>query len=176
MIVVINEDIDNVNLSPHDKYNEYLLQHISNVGKVWEDIKPKIIEKNDIDPEIVSKINNLITNHDKSKYSNDEFDAYMNYFYDSNKKDEDEFNIAWNHHQKVNPHHWQYWILLKDSGKQIVLDMPIEYILEMICDWQSFVYKDPESTANKWYSDNKDKMQLSDNTTKILKKYLKYLD
>ena len=85
---------------------------------------------------------------------------------------EDEYNKVWNHHQKVNPHHWPYWILQKDSGEQIVLDMDEKYIIEMLCDWSSFKFKNPESMATKWYSDNKDKMILSDNTREIIEHYL----
>ena len=43
----------------------------------------------------------------------------------------------------------------------------------MLCDWHSFSYKNSESTANKWYNDNKDKMLLSDNTKKIIENILK---
>ena len=49
--------------------------------------------------------------------------------YDKRKED---FNVAWNHHQKNNPHHWQYWILTNSDGSTKVLDMPYENIIEMM--------------------------------------------
>ena len=52
--------------------------------------------------------------------------------------------------------------------------MPFEYVIEMLCDWQSFSERDPESTAWNWYENNGDNMMLSDNTRKIIKKYIKY--
>ena len=42
----------------------------------------------------------------------------------------------------------------------------------MLCDWSSFHYIDPESTANKWYKDNKKKMIFSDDTRKKVEKLL----
>lgn len=164
MIHVIMED----EMNPKMQYDEYLKNHIQNVQRAWDSIKDKID-----DAELRSKTSTLISNHDKSKYGTEEYIPYMNYFYIPEKKDEDEFNIAWNHHQKNNPHHWQYWIIIKDSGKEIILDMPDEYVLEMLCDWHSFSYKDPESTCINWYNDNKSKMKLSSNSVDKVEKYLK---
>ena len=46
------------------------------------------------------------------------------------------FDMAWNNHQKQNKHHWQYWLLTMDDEKDNkVLEMPEEYMLEMIADW-----------------------------------------
>lgn len=45
------------------------------------------------------------------------------------------FDAAWLHHIHANPHHWQHWILHEDSGKVIVLVMPLAAINEMVADW-----------------------------------------
>ena len=79
--------------------------------------------------------------HDLSKFSRVEWRAYVNYFHA--RKDEfvrgrldptktsDDFAQAWNHHQKANPHHWEYWVL--GTGKPI--PMPERYVREMLADW-----------------------------------------
>ena len=77
--------------------------------------------------------------HDISKFTPLEFIAYAKTFYKSDgtsQYDETmEFNQAWNHHQKCNLHHWQYWILKFDRGDIEELPMPEIYIQEMIADW-----------------------------------------
>lgn len=162
-----------------EEYNDYLNNHIDGVKNSYYYILKPIIE-GELEYNEIIELDNIIENHDASKYGIEEYDAYLNYFYpenSKNRKDDDskvdddvqkDFDMAWNHHQKCNPHHWQYWVLLKDSGELIPMDMPFEYIVEMICDWHSFSARKPESTAYKWYNDMKDKMILSDNTRKLV--------
>lgn len=166
MIRILNERVNDRS----EEYYQYLDQHISGVKKAFEEIKDNLNLK-DFELENLIK---QIENHDASKYDDCEFYPYLYHFYPSEaEKDKKEFyDTAWNHHQKCNPHHWQYWVIIKDGGESYPLDMPINYIIEMLCDWSSFKYKNPESTANKWYSDNKDKMILSDNTRKIVEELL----
>ena len=74
--------------------------------------------------------------HDMSKLLPSEFIPYARYFYGTWYKNEDwhgdirnhipyertvdgvakAFDIAWLKHQKRNPHHWQYWLLVNDSS------------------------------------------------------------
>ena len=74
--------------------------------------------------------------HDVSKFLPSEFIPYAHYFYGTWCKNEDwhgdkrnyipykwtekgveeAFNIAWLKHQKRNPHHWQYWLLVNDGS------------------------------------------------------------
>ena len=58
--------------------------------------------------------------HDLSKFYPDEFMAYARYFYESERGGQSEgvrraFSLAWLKHQRRNPHHWQWWLLRKDS-------------------------------------------------------------
>lgn len=47
------------------------------------------------------------------------------------------FNMAWNHHQKRNKHHWQFHILTMDNEEDNeALEMPDEYLYEMLADWR----------------------------------------
>lgn len=158
------------------EYNEYLMKHINGVKTAWRDILyPAILTDSGEDVDKITKVIDLIVNHDKSKYQKDEYDAYLNYFYPdkNNKKDSKAFDMAWLLHQKRNPHHWQYGCLIRDEGEVKAMDMPFEYICEMLCDWSSFQFVfDPKSTANKWYNDNKKKMILSDRTRKEVERLL----
>lgn len=85
--------------------------------------------------------------HDWDKFFPRMWFPYANYFSPENqrrKKDgtfdrkpegELDFDIAWNGHQKLNKHHYQYWILIEDSGKVQRLPMPDRHRREMIADW-----------------------------------------
>ena len=80
----------------------------------------------------MQELENRIKNHDNSKWSNDEFDAYRRHFHsvsDKEKEDsEEDFKKALNHHYMVNDHHPEYW---KNT------DMPNIAIAELICDWEA---------------------------------------
>lgn len=59
----------------------------------------------------------LIT-HDWSKFLPSEWFAYVAHFYGNKPTDAEikaDFDRAWNHHQKRQPHHWQYWLLTTDQ-------------------------------------------------------------
>jgi hypothetical protein len=71
------------------------------------------------------------------------------------------FDIAWNHHQKANPHHWQYWVLLMDDGGIVTLPMPDRFLREMVADWQGVGRALGKPDTRAWYEANKGKMQLA---------------
>jgi len=102
--------------------------------------------------------------HDLSKLLLSEFIPYSIYFYGNGKNDK-EFDFAWLLHQKRNKHHWQWWILPEDEGGIKILDMPLKYRKEMLCDWrgagkaQGF-----GDNTDKWYEKNKNKMLLHKDT------------
>ena len=51
----------------------------------------------------------------------------------------------------------------------IALDMPMNYIVEMICDWWSFSWREGDLTEIfKWYDAHKDYMKLSVKTRDIV--------
>lgn len=113
--------------------------------------------------------------HDLSKLLPDEFIPYMKQFYSGRQiKDENgefisyaDFDMAWNHHQKRNPHHWQYWLLTMDSGKTFPLEMPARYWKEMVADWRG-MSKTVGGTTLYWYSKNRDKIQLHPTTRRYV--------
>ena len=113
------------------KYREYLESHISNVENAYKLLLPRINEMGLSDQEL-QLLENNIKNHDKSKFTVEEFIPYSNYFYgDKTEKTIKEFRNAVIIHEKRNPHHLEYWL---ERGK----DMPTIYLIEMVCDWWSF--------------------------------------
>ena len=168
MVKILHERVSN----RRNEYEEYLKQHINGVQKAYALIKNNLkLSKVDL-----LELDNIIKNHDMSKYEDEEFYPYLYHFYPSQAgvDIEEEYDKAWNHHQKHNPHHWQYWILQKDSGEQKILDMPEKYVIEMICDWHSFSIKNPKSTAYQWWVDNQHKLMLSDKTKNLVNNYIEY--
>ena len=148
------------------KYDEYIKEHKDNVKQAYEWLKNNL-------PELFEDIglklycDSLVEEHDDSKYSIEEYNAYDNYFYGSRSyQGVKDFDYAWLHHIHNNPHHWQYWVLVNDEDGEKILDMPDEYIIEMICDWWSFSWKSGDLTEIfKWYEDHPN-MKLSENTRK----------
>lgn len=159
-------------------YKEYLTAHINGVSDAFNWLQtylPEVVEK------CSSDITETIAMHDRSKYSDEEYTPYLNYFYGTKTKAvEAEFNYAWLHHIHANPHHWQHWVLKHDDEPEEALDMPYDYIVEMVCDHWSFSWK----TGNlyeifNWYKAHKG-MVVSEKTRKtyedILDKIKRKLD
>lgn len=166
-------------MTPDEQYRQYLTNHINGVRKVYHNILKPILIHDGIDELTLALIDDHINKHDYSKYGSNEWGPYRNYFYDPEghpRSHSEEFNQAWNHHQKHNPHHWQYWCLINDVDKPQIepLDMPLEYIIEMLSDWHS-AGSYYGNSAYDWYIKQKDKMILSDKTRATVEKYIVYL-
>lgn len=162
-----------------EEYYQYLNDHIGGVKSSWNTILKPYLESNGYEPEVITLAESHTNEHDLSKLEDDEFIPYCNHFYPVEGEfdnDETAFDLAWLHHQHVNPHHWQYWLLVRDSGDIVPMDIPLDYICEMLCDWHSFSYKDPTSTALAWYNENKDDMNFSENTRKIVDDLINIMD
>jgi len=125
--------------------------------------------------------------HDFSKFYPDEFIAYARYFY-GNYPDwndvkrncpgysykytkqgvEKAFDLAWLKHQHRNRHHWQYYLLREDDGGTKVLDIPTDYLYEMVADWKgagrAITGKNDPEECKKWYIKNYQKIKLSENS------------
>lgn len=148
------------------EYSNYIMEHVANVEKAYIWLREKEI----ISDELTTQINW----HDVSKYLKDEYDAYDNYFYGKKtEKVKTEFNYAWLHHIHNNPHHWQHWVLVNDEDGTHALEMPREYVIEMICDWWAFSHK----TGNlyeifEWYKSHKKNMILHEKTKKLVEELL----
>ena len=163
------------------KYDDYIQEHRENVAKAFNWLVDNNI-LNGYSTEVIDKARHLCEfSHDQSKYSEEEYDAYDKYFYGGNKSYEvvTNFNYAWLHHIHNNPHHWQHWVLINDDpgeGEKI-LDMPEEYIIEMICDWWSFSWKQNKlGEIFEWLDEHRPYMKLSDSTDLMVDNILEKID
>lgn len=106
--------------------------------------------------------------HDWDKFLPFNFWAYARTFYnkDGSKKYEEfpDFAVAWNNHQKVNKHHWQFWMLTWDRGETENLPMPDVYRREMLADWMGAGRALGFPKTWEWYEKNKEKMHLHPET------------
>ncbi|MCK9198256.1 MAG: DUF5662 family protein [Bacilli bacterium] len=146
------------------EYTEYIKEHKQNVIKCFDTYINIIQVVLDCD---IDKVKHNVEIHDDSKFSNEEFEYYRQFFYplDGEKKDKNIMNYGWLNHIHLNKHHWNYWVIVDGEGIT-VLDMPVEYIAEMILDWLAMSMKFNNSVKD-FYNNNVDKMTLSPNT-KIL--------
>ena len=154
-------------------YDDYLRKHKSGVAQAYQWIADNV-------PSLIPLNSQLkIDQHDASKFLKEEYDAYDAYFYGNNQSHAvvEDFNRAWLHHIHCNPHHWQHWVLLEDDPKTgenyVCIPMPLDYILEMICDWWSFSF----AAGNlreifTWYAEHKDIMKLHKHTRTFVEAYL----
>jgi len=121
--------------------------------------------------------------HDVSKFSPQEFMPYAEWFYGYHGvKLEKEYNHeqlnngmscvsnnyleckrnfdkAWEHHYKNNPHHWNYWL----DEKGIPQRMDSKYLSQMICDWEAMSLKFG-GFAQEYYLNNYHKIKLERDT------------
>lgn len=97
--------------------------------------------------------------HDWTKFSFVEFFSYSRTYRSlSGEKrycPDEYFWRGWNHHQKRNKHHWQHWILIKDSGEFVALEIPARHKKEMLVDWigagRAITGK---NNIHEWYATN----------------------
>lgn len=154
------------------KYDEYIKEHKENVVKAFEWLRenlPDVLPSKDAADEFELCEHQCLVAHDQSKFDEDEYDAYDKYFYSQNRSYEvvNNFNLAWLAHIHKNKHHWQHWVLINDDPEngEIILDMPDVYIIEMICDWWSFSWKQGKlEEIFSWYEAHKKYMKLSEYT------------
>ena len=152
------------------EYDNYIYEHRNNVACAFQWIKNNVPF---LDQDAVLRAEANIRNHDQSKDSPEEYSAYDAYFYGREKTDKvkNDFDYAWLHHQHLNPHHWQHWLLVNDDpgSKSKVLEMPPEYIYEMIADWWSFSLKNEKPfEIFDWYNKHLDTIVLGVETEKIV--------
>jgi hypothetical protein len=164
LLNMITEDADGY-LEENKKYIE---EHKANVSKFADWLKEKLPELFDeIDMDV---FDDLIKEHDESKFSEEEFEPYAQKWFNNSGKTL-EYEEAWKHHWTNNEHHPEFWL-----GE----DMPYIYILEMLCDWGSFSIKsgDFRELSKFYYEKAKDdeEKNLSENTKIIIEEILDKID
>lgn len=155
-----------------EAYDKYLQQHIKAVQQAFDKLCEYFPEYKNFKAQI--------KNHDKSKYSSEEYGPYDRYFY-GDGKNLSEFDAAWLHHIHNNPHHWQHWLIVEDDLEDDryihPLEMPIAYIVEMICDWWSFSFIAGDLyIIFDWVDEHKDHIMLAKNTKDIVNYILNRLE
>ena len=157
------------------QYDQYLAKHRANVKRGFDWLSENL-------PELMTNTLTAGWNtefaHDQSKNEPDEYEAYDAYFYGNNRSYEvvQRYQRAWLLHIHRNPHHWQHWILIHDDMEhgelETVLEMPYDYIIEMICDWWSFSWQSGNLyEIFKWYEEHSKYIKLAQ-TTKITVEYI----
>ncbi len=156
------------------QYDRYLQQHKTNVKRGYDWLRTNMpwIFEGKPDSAFQTEFS-----HDASKTNPDEYEAYDAYFYGGNKSHAvvEAFNKAWLLHIHRNPHHWQYWVLNNDDPDEgeVVLEMPFNYIIEMICDWWAFSWQKGDlSEIFSWYDDHQAYIKLHPKTRQTVEDIL----
>lgn len=127
--------------------------------------------------------------HDLSKYGPTEFIASAKHFQGNRspieaEKEDIGYSLAWQHHKGHNPHHWEYWLDNLGTRKNTPIEMPFEYMIEMICDWLSagIVYSDnmcdfdtPYTEALKYYNEHLSERIFHPRTQQAVEHYLRLI-
>lgn len=156
-------------LNKEREYIGYIHTHVKNVKAVFRKYGTEICKAIGADWD---QVRQNIETHDESKFENEEFTQYRKKWHTCEgerftPEDRLEYDKAWCHHINNNPHHPEYWIIAEFPVNK-VLDMPPEYIVEMICDWQSFDYLGRGNALDYYYKkDNKEGL-MSPKTRELL--------
>lgn len=124
----------------------------------------------------------LLLIHDQSKFSDIEFPAAVDRFHGGNPEP-DVYTAAWLHHVHHNPHHWQYWMFpdgFSPKGSSVeagVMEMPRQYVLEMVADWMGSSMAYTRSwDMTKWLTENMGRIRLHSKTARAVRELLWALD
>jgi hypothetical protein len=151
-------------------YNKRTRDHITHVNK------GAVILAREF-PEISQELLARTRQHDRSKYSKDEYLPYVWMSWkrkEGNEKFEyptpdieQQVKKAIDHHMKSNRHHPEFH---SNLNKMTVLD-----IAEMVCDWHAFHYEFGDDTR-KWVVDNVGKRwKFGRMTAKLIDRYVEVL-
>jgi hypothetical protein len=164
------------------QYFLYIEKHIETVKKVWKTFQDipnaRMLIADDF---LYFTLNSLIMEHDASKKTQEEFYGYRYKFYPDERDELTDdyvrsgFEYAWNHHQKTNPHHWEYWVMLRE-GNPKPIPMPFHYVLEMLMDWTAMSLTVGKEKPSDWYSKCASEIVLNKFTKGVVDNWLPELD
>ncbi len=164
LLNMISEDLDGY-LEENKKYIEEHKERVRQFAEWLKENLPELFDNIDID-----LFDEMIAEHDDSKFSEEEFEPYAQKWFGDGKKTL-EYEEAWKHHWTNNEHHPEFWL-----GE----DMPYIYILEMICDWGSFSIKSGNfrELSDFYYNKAKDdeEKNLSEGTKIIIEEILEKIN
>ena len=148
-----------------DKYLASLVLHIQSVKEAGEELGVDSLQ---------------LVYHDQSKFTPNEFPFYAKHFHGGGSPNG--FALAWIHHMHHNPHHWQHWIFPDgftpkgSDAENGVLEMPNNYLLEMVADWMGAekTYGGSWDMTN-WLHKNMPRIRLHTKTAESLRNLLDML-
>ena len=155
-----------------NEYRKYIDKHRSDVLFAYSNfLVPALkgVRSKQVQDALKAAGSNII-NHDLSKYEEIEFEAYRRHWYPTDFESNDTsfckdtdglYKIAWEHHHRVNQHHPEHWYLDKERPS----DMPMEFIIEMLCDWWSVGRSNNNSVFDWWKSDKSNKSKIMTDMT-----------
>lgn len=131
---------------------------------------------------------NVLERHDLTKFQEIEFVGYALYFHGdgvaSTAYRAKMFTRGLLHHIHNNEHHWQHWLMpyspmwQQDIEKHVIestLEMPTEFVLEMIADWigASYTYSPSrDGDIGAWLKKNAQNIVLHPKTRALLRERL----
>ena len=117
----------------------------------------------------------IIVNHDMSKYSDSEFPQYRAHWDPTEKEKqapqeytdavERAYQKAWEHHYQNNNHHPEFWY---NFEKKEANDMSLESMLHMMADWASFRPDDLPGTIEWYNTADEEKSFMSEKTKAVV--------
>ena len=150
-----------------EKSKKYVDKHKKYVKMAFELLLSYLRQAFNLTDNQIDELRHQIEIHDNSKYEDAELVPYANYFFgEQTEAVTKEFREAVNLHKSRNPHHPEYW---QQRGET----MPLNFIIEMLCDWWAFSLAQDDMTKTLlWYQAKKEKLNLSPQTTKIVEQIL----
>jgi hypothetical protein len=164
---LVCQDKKDCNNSSDEEYDSTkdILTHIKRVSELLNSVVIELLDR--------------ANNHDKSKLKDPEkkyFDKFshklkdVEYGSDEYKKFLEELKPALDHHYKKNSHHPEHY----ENG---IEDMNLFDIIEMLMDWKASSERfSKKSDIDKSIDINKERFNISDQLTKILKNTINYLE
>lgn len=162
-------------------YNDMIRKHLVNIEKSFNKYGKRLCDAFDLDYNMLSK---LIAKHDSSKMTNtDEINGYIarNFPYEEDDIPVDShglrrciFEKGLLSHYHNNPHHPEYWVMVKDNS---LTPMPMEpiYVCEMIIDWVAN-QMDDKMPPKKYWDHNRSQKLMHHDTVDMIDKMIVYID
>lgn len=173
IILEQNEEMDTELEQKTQEYMDYLDKHINGVIKAYKTYFLPLINNKNIsvgdfsNQDLITAIKKaalLVDKHDLSKYNDMEFYPYRRHWHPTVKEEsedddrqqvaEEQYEKAWQHHYEHNNHHVQHWY---DFNNSMTKDIPLECVVEMICDWISMSIIKNNPTIDYWWKTDADK-------------------
>lgn len=155
------------------KYLNYIDEHRYNIDLAFEEMVmcPELNKWFNWDEALCLKLKERVVNHDISKYSDEEFDAYRRYYHPINIAEkymaEKDFDKAWEHHWKNNRHHWQ----ARQNDENIINEEITLDCLENVLDWMAMGYKFHDRPY-QFYEKHKDEIKLPQKQIDFIEKII----